>query len=586
MPPRLPYAAPAAPVAPPLRTAGLVVPRPEARARWALLRRGCLLVALTSAVALPARAQYTRADSLRGSLTAPARTWWDVTHYDLTVRVDPADSTLRGHNTISYRAVAAGRELQIDLQAPLRLDSVVTGGRPLPLRQEGNAWFATLPSPASVGSTGRVTAYYGGRPRIAPRPPWDGGLTWSRDPEGRPWVVTTAQGLGASVWWPNKDTQADEPDSMRVVVEAPGALQHIGAGRLRSRTTLPAGPDGRTWTRSEWASVKPINNYAIALAVGQYAHWQETYAGEAGALTMDFFPLESDLARARMQWPQALSTMRCFEHWFGPYPWYEDGYKLIQVPNNGMEHQTAVTYGNGFANGYRGRDASGTGHGMQWDFIIVHETAHEWWGNSVTTADLADMWVHESFANYSEALYTECLLGKQAGAEYARGVRSGIRNDRPIIPSAYGVNAQGSGDMYPKGGTMLHMLRQLVDDDEQWRTILRGIQSTFRHRIVTGAEVERYLSERVGRDLTKVFDQYLRDVRVPELLMEPVASGVRLRWRNVVPGFDLPVRVRSAGGGWVWAEPTDGEWLMVPLEDPASVEVDPDFYITTSMVAR
>jgi aminopeptidase N len=541
----------------------------------------------TSLAAPTARAQYTRTDTLRGSLTAPARTWWDVTFYDLFVDVRPADSTLRGTNAISYRALRSGQELQVDLQAPLRVDSMRHAGRRVTVRQDGNAWFATLPVPVDSGALGTLTVYYSGRPRIAPRPPWDGGITWARDAQGRPWVVTTAQGLGASVWWPNKDTQADEPDSMRVVVESPGDTRHIGAGRMRAAggraaSHMPPGQRNLT-TRMEWFSSKPINNYAIALAIGHYAHYQEIYRGEAGDLTMDFYPLDYNLGRAKAQWPQAISTMQCFEHWFGPYPWYEDGYKLIEVPNNGMEHQTAVTYGNGFANGYRGRDASGTGYGMEWDFIIVHETAHEWWGNSITTADLADMWVHESFANYSESLYTECLFGTAAGAEYVRGVRRGIRNDAPIIPAAYGVNAQGSGDMYPKGGNLLHMIRQWVDDDEQWRTILRGLQSTYRHQVVTGAEVERFLSARAGRDLTTVFDQYLRDVRIPVLEYAVSGREVRVRWTNVVPGFVMPVRVYAAAERTVWVE-ADTEWMTIVVEDPTVFGVDPDFYVETRVV--
>jgi aminopeptidase N len=534
--------------------------------------------ALLLSCAAPALAQFTRADSLRGAPDSPTRSWWDVAYYDLELRVNPADSTIRGRNAITYRVLRSARELQVDLQAPLRVDSMVQGGRRVPVRQDGAAWFATLPSAPAVGATPTLTVYYSGRPSIARRPPWDGGITWTNDSLGRPWVVTTAQGIGASIWWPNKETQADEPDSMRVAVTAPSAIRHIGAGRLRSTR---ANADGTT--THEWFSSRPINNYAIALAVGSYAHWRDTLAGEAGPLTMDFYPLDYNEARARQQFVQASSTLRCFEHWFGPYPWYEDGFKLIEVPNTGMEHQTAVTYGNHYANGYRGRDLSGTGWGMEWDFIIVHETAHEWWGNSITTVDLADMWVHESFANYSEGLYTECLFGKAAGAEYVRGSRRGIQNDVPIIPAAYGVNAKGSGDMYPKGGNLLHMIRQWVDDDEQWRTILRGLQSTFRHRIVTGAEVERFLSARAGRDLSRIFDQYLRDVRIPLLEFEVRGREVQLRWTNVVEGFAMPVRVMSGPERRVWVEPTT-EWMTITVDDPSFFAVDPDFYVNTRAV--
>ncbi len=535
--------------------------------------------ALLCTTGAPLHAQFTRADSLRGATDSPTRNWWDVTYYDLALRVNPADSTVRGSNAITYRVLRPARELQVDLQAPLRVDSMLQDGRRVPVRQEGSAWFATLPSAPPAGESRTLTVHYSGRPTIARRPPWEGGITWASDSLGRPWIVTTAQGIGASVWWPNKETQADEPDSQRVAVTAPSSLRHVGAGRPRSSTVHADGT-----TTHEWFSSRPINNYAIALAIGSYGHWRETFDGEAGPLTMDFHPLDYNEARARRQFTQAASTLRCFEHWFGPYPWYEDGFKLIEVPNTGMEHQTAVTYGNHYANGYRGRDLSGTGWGMEWDFIIVHETAHEWWGNSITTVDLADMWVHESFANYSEGLYTECLSGKAAGAEYIRGSRRGIQNDVPIIPAAYGVNAKGSGDMYPKGGALLHMIRQWVDDDEQWRTILRGLQSTFRHRIVTGADVERFISERAGRDLSRVFDQYLRDVRIPVLEYAVRGREVQVRWTNVVPEFVMPVRVLAAPERHVWVEPST-EWMTITVDDPGVFAVDPDFYVDTRLVA-
>ena len=454
---------------------------------------------------------------------------------------------------------------------PLGIDSVTQEGRKLTVRQEGNAWFITpvIRSPAN-GATS-IVVYYSGRPRIAQRPPWEGGFTWTSDSLGRTWVVTTDQGMGASVWWPNKDTQADEPDSQRVALTVPAPLQDVSNGRLRSTTSN----DDGTITY-EWFVTNPINNYAIAVAAGHYAHWSETYEGEAGPLTLDFWPLDYHLEAARKQFPQVRTTLQCFEHWFGPYPWYEDGYKLIEVSNNGMEHQSAVAYGNGYANGYRGRDGSGTGLGMKWDFIIVHETAHEWWGNNLTTADLADMWVHESFANYSENIYTECLFGKEDGARYVIGTRRLIRNDEPIVPPAYGVNAQGSGDMYVKGGNMLHTIRQLVGDDEKWRDILRGINSTFRHQIVTGQQVQDYIGQQAGIDLSKVFDQYLTTTDVPVLEYRVSDGNLRYRWSNVVDGFAMPVEVFLDSESQV-LRPTE-KWQSLATA-ATSLEVDPDYYV-------
>jgi len=436
-------------------------------------------------VARAPRVQYvpksSRADTLRGSYTTPSRKWWDVTFYDLHVRVNPADSSIAGYNAITYKVLTPARELQVDLMEPLVVDSMRQDGKAVTYRREGAAFFAALPSAPTAGTQKTITVYYHGKPQVARNPPWQGGFTWTTDSLGRPWIVTTDQGMGASVWWPNKDTQADEPDSQRVALTVPSSLQDVSNGRLRS---TKKNADGTT--TYEWFVKNPINNYAIAVAAGNYAHYSETYNGLKGPLSVDYWPLDYNLAAAHRQWPQVRSMLACFEHWFGPYPWYEDGYKLIEVPNTGMEHQSAVSYGNWFANGYRKRESSGTGLGFQWDFIIVHESAHEWFGNNVTSKDNADMWVHESFANYAEGIYTECVAGKDAGARYIVGNRRGIRNDRPIIP-AYNVNDQGSGDMYPKGGEMLHTIRQLVNDDAKWRAILTGMNTTFRHQTVTGA---------------------------------------------------------------------------------------------------
>ena len=544
------------------------------------MRHLILAGALCAAPFLRAAAQtapaFTRADTLRGSFSTPGRAWWDVTFYDLRIALSPTDSSIRGSNGITYRVLESGQELQIDLMTPLEVDSMVQDGHRLTFRREGNAFFATPAAPQRAGDLRTITVHYHGQPRPARRPPWDGGFTWTADSLGRTWIVTTDQGVGASIWWPNKDTQADEPDSQRVAVTVPGGIVDVSNGRLRDSTRNADGT-----TTYEWFVVNPINNYAIAVAAGTYAHYAGTFSGERGELSLDFWPLDYHLEAAQRQFQQVPPMLQCFEYWFGPYPWYEDGYKLVEVPNTGMEHQSAVAYGNHYANGYRGRDASGTGHGLKWDFIIVHESAHEWFGNSITARDNADMWVHESFANYAEGLYTECLLGTAAGAEYTIGTRRGIRNDRPIIPP-YGVNAQGSGDMYPKGGNMLHTVRQIVGDDATWREILRGLNATFRHQTVMGSQVEAYISQRAGTDLSKVFDQYLRDVRIPVLEYRIEGSAVAFRWANVVPGFDMPVRARLSGAGFSVIRPTE-TWQRAEftLASPRDFTVDPGYYITT-----
>ena len=541
-----------------------------------------LLAALAPVVHADAqgrRTVFTRADTLRGAWTTPQRSWWDVEFYDLRVAISPSDSSIRGSNGITYRVLNPAKEMQIDLMAPLDVDSMVQDGHHVSYRREGAAFFATLGAAQHAGDHKTITVYYHGRPLIAKRPPWDGGFSWTRDSLGNPWIVTTDQGMGASAWWPNKDTQADEPDSQRVALTVPDPLINVSNGRLRR---VIHHPDGTT--TYEWFAVNPINNYAIAVAAGMYEHYSVLYQGENGPLTMDFWPLAYHLDAAKRQFPQALSMMKCFEHWFGPYPWYEDGYKLLEVPNNGMEHQSAVSYGNRYANGYQGRDASGTGLGLKWDFIIVHESAHEWFGNNITSKDNADMWVHESFANYAEGLYTECLFGKESGADYIVGNRKGIRNDVPIIP-AYGVNAQGSGDMYPKGGEMLHTIRQVVNDDERWRGILRGLNHTFGRQTVLGSQIEAYISREAGIDLSKVFEQYLRTTKVPVFEYRMKEGALEYRWVNVVPGFDMPVRVRGTDPGRIDGEfqllhPTE-RWMSTPpgMTMGGPIEVDRNFYV-------
>jgi len=517
---------------------------------------------------------FTRADTLRGT-HGPERSWWDVTFYDLHVRVSPADSTIAGWNAISYRVVEPAAELQIDLQEPLVVDSVLQDGKRLSGRREGNALFVALRAPQPMGGVKTVTIHYHGTPRAAVNPPWDGGFIWRRDPAGAPWVATANQGLGASVWWPLKDWGGEEPDSQRVAITVPEPMVNVSNGRLRG--VRPNGDGTTTW---EWFAGSPINNYGIAVNAGDYAHWTEFYQGEAGVLTLDFWPLAVNEAVAREHWQQTRPMLACFEDWFGPYPWYEDGFKLIETPHLGMEHQSAVAYGNEYRNGYRGRDLSGTGRGLTWDFIIIHEAAHEWFANNISMRDAADMWIHESFANYAENLYVECQTGSAAaGAEYVIGTRASIRNDRPV-QGIHGVNYEGSGDMYYKGGNLLHAIRQIIDDDARWRGILRGLNADLGRTTVSGADVEAYISSRAGTDLSKVFDQYLRTTDVPVLEWRREAGTLRHRWTNAVEGFDMPVRVRTTPDApYEWIRPTTS-WQTSRLPTSGGdLEVDPNFYV-------
>jgi aminopeptidase N len=510
---------------------------------------------------------------LRGTWTTPARAWWDVTFYDLHVAIQPKDTTIKGWNRIVYKVLQPATEMQIDLMEPLVIDSMVQNGRAVQFRREGNAFLASLTAPQTVGASNALTVYYHGRPIVARRPPWEGGISLSKDSLGRPFIVTTDQGVGASIWWPNKDTQADEPDSQRIAITVPKPLTDVSNGRLRKVTNNKEGT--RTF---EWFVSEPINNYAIVVNTANYAHYTDVYDGENGKLTLDYWPLDYHVDAAKRQWSQVKPMLQCFEKWFGPFPWYEDGFKMVETSHLGMEHQSAIAYGNKFQNGYLGRDRSSTGIGMKWDFIIVHEAAHEWWGNNVTTKDVADMWVHESFGNYAENLFTECQQGKEAAANYTIGQRQIIQNDVPII-GTYGVNKEGSGDMYDKGGNMLHMIRQIVNDDEKWRSILRGIQSTFARQTIMGKQVEDYISEKSGINFSKVFDQYLRTTMIPSLEWRIDNDTLRYRWVNAVDGFDMPVRVTLKSGTWDWIKPTR-QWKSSPIAVNADdFEVDRNFYV-------
>jgi aminopeptidase N len=523
---------------------------------------------------------FTHADSLRG-FNGPARAWWDASFYDLHVRVNPADSSIQGWNGITYRVLAPNQAMQIDLREPLEVDSIVQNGRVLTYRRDGDALFVALVAPQRAGAVNTVSVYYHGKPRAARRAPWDGGVVWGRDSLGAPWIATANEGIGASVWWPNKDFLADEPDSQRIAITVPNGIVDVSNGRLRATT-----PNADSTTTYEWFVEDPINNYDVAVNAAKYAHFSDVYEGEKGRLSLDFWPLASHADTARVQFQQAKSMLKCFEHWFGPYPWYQDGYKLVETPHLGMEHQSAVAYGNRYKNGYLGRDLSNTGLGLKWDFIIVHESGHEWFGNSITAQDPADMWIHEGFTNYSEGLYTECQMGKAAGAQYIIGSRRNIQNDSPII-GPFGVDREGSSDMYYKTGSMLHMIRQIIGDDEKWRGILRGLNATFYHKTVTGAAVRAYINRTSGIDFDAVFAQYLTTTRIPTLEFVVGDSTVQCRWTNVVPGFAMPVRV-IVDGVRQWLHPVE-MWRTSKIQGAragGTLTVDPDFYVTARQVTR
>lgn len=502
-----------------------------------------LHVALLFLLTLQATAQkkiFTLEDTLRGTIT-PERAWWDVGYYRLRLSVDPEREFLKGSVQIKYTVLSPGNKLQVDLQPPLQIDSITRNGENLTYERKGkNAYFVNIPSKRSAGEVDSIEVYYSGNPILAKDPPWDPGFQFTKDQNGNFFLATTCQSLGASAWWPNKDHSYDEPDSMTISVTVPQPLVDVSNGRLRR--VVENADSSRTF---EWFVSNPINNYGVNLNAATYSHFADTLHGEKGVLDMDFYVLPYNLEKAKHQFQQAKLMLRAFEHWFGPYPFYEDGYKLVEVPYLGMEHQSSVTYGNNFQNGYLGDDLSQTGWGLKWDFIIIHESGHEWFANNITYRDVADMWIHESFTNYSETLFTEYYYGKEAGNDYNAGTRVDIQNDTPII-GAYNVNHRGSGDMYPKGGNMIHTIRHSINDDEKFRAILRGLNETFYHQTVTSKQIEDYISFKSGIDFSKVFDQYLRTVNIPRLEYRRKGSRLYYRWGNTVEGFDLRVHL-SAG---------------------------------------
>ena len=552
------------------------------------MRRRLVLLSLLSLIApagLTAQdaTHFTRADTLRGSI-GPARAWWDVTFYDLHVSVSPSDSSIRGHNGITYRVLSPAREMQIDLQPPLVVDSVVQEARRLAYRRDGNAYFVTLTAPQRTGDRKTVTVYYHGQygsQVVDGRRRGGGPFHWATDSLGQPWVATSNEGPGASTWWPLKDLPADEPDSQRIAITVPDPMINVSNGRLRSTTHNTDGT-----TTFEWFVANPINSYNVAInANANYVHLSDVYEGEKGKLTLDFWPLSYHADTAKVQFAQAATMLRCFEHWFGPYPWYEDGYKLIEASYLGMEHQSGIAYGNRYLPGYLGRDLSNTGEGMGWDYIIVHESAHEWWGNSISSKDHADMWIHESFGMYAEALYLECQKSREAGERYMVGVRANIKNDMPIV-GTYGVNdTPRSQDRYYKGANMLMTIRAAVNDDAKWLNTLRGLNKQFWHQTVTGAQVRDFMSRSTGVDLGRIFAQYQETTMIPVLEYRFEGGMLSYRWSNVVPGFDMPVAVTTTDSGFTRLRPTE-QWQQVKssLGAPERFRVDDAFYVTTKLV--
>ena len=516
--------------------------------------------------------EFTKQDTLRGSIT-PERAWWDLTYYHLDIAVDLDNKFIKGSNTIEYKVLEPNKKLQVDLQSPLKITKVEQNGKELTFSSEGSAHFINLIDKQRKGKINSVKVYYEGNPKEAVRAPWDGGLSWTRDSNGKHFAATSCQGIGASIWWPNKDHMYDEVDSMLISVNVPKGLMNISNGRLKK---IEEFEDTNTY---HWYVSNPINNYGVNINIGDYVEFSEVYEGEKGKLDMIYYVLRDNIERAKTQFKDAVKMMDAFEYWFGPYPFYEDSFKIVEVPYLGMEHQSSITYGNKYMKGYLGRDLSRTGWGLKFDYIIIHEAGHEWFANNITYKDIADMWIHESFTTYSENLFLDYHYGKEASSEYVIGTRAGISNSAPMI-GPYGVNRRGS-DIYSKGANVLHTIRQIANSDEKWRMILRGLNKDFYHQTVETKQIENYISDKMGYDLSTFFDQYLRTTNIPVFEYKLNDGLLEYKWSNVIDGFKMPVDV-FVGDEKIRLNPTQ-ETKSIDVKSE-KIRLDKNYYVSINKV--
>ena len=511
---------------------------------------------------------YTLQDTLRGSIT-DERIWWDLTYYELEVSVNPVSKSIFGKNTIYYKVLDERNKMQIDLQSPMQLTKATQSGKSLSISRKGNVYYIHLQEKSKKNNINNITVYFEGVPKEAVKAPWDGGFSWNKDVNGQDFIATSCQGIGASVWWPNKDHMYDEVDSMQISINVPKPLKAISNGRLKE---ISESKNGTSYT---WFVSNPINNYGVNINIGNYVNFSEKYQGEKGILDMDYYVLKHNLEKAKKQFLDAPKMMKAFEYWFGPYPFYEDSYKLVEVPYLGMEHQSSITYGNKYKNGYLGQDLSGTGWGLLFDFIIIHESGHEWFANNITNKDIADMWIHEGFTTHAESLFIDYYYGKEASAAYVIGTRKRIQNEYPIIGD-YNVNKEGSSDMYYKGANIIHMIRQICKGDEKWRQILRKMNTKFYHMTVSTKQIEDFISSEIGWNLKPFFDQYLRDIRIPVLEYQIKDDSMIYRWVNVINSFNMPIEIID-GDSKRWLYPTNS-WKKTSVNS-SKIDLDLDYYI-------
>jgi aminopeptidase N len=492
----------------------------------------------------------TQADILRGAY-GQYRANNDLLYYHLDIRVDPDKKTISGKNTIRFRMLSDDTRIQLDLTPSLNIDKILFGDAPLKYEREFGAVFIDFPQSLKKGRVYSIDFYYSGTPVTTGR---FGGFTFGKDPSGHTWIYTACEGIGASIWWPNKDQWRDEVENMEISVAIPNGLVDVSNGKFMGKTDL-----GDGYTRWDWFVHYPINNYDVSLNIGNYVEFSD----RLGDLPLDFYVLPEDLDKAKKQFVQAKGMIEAYQHYFGEYPFKKDGYKLVEVPYSGMEHQSAVTYGNHFANGYLERDWTGVGISMKFDFIIIHESGHEWFGNSITAADPSDMWIHEGWTTYLESLYVEYMWGKDDAIKYLNGYKPKVQDKQPIIAER-GVNANPPQDMYFKGALFINTLRSVVNDDPRWWKLLHDFYQHFKYQNIMTEDVVAYFNQQTGMDLTPIFNQYLRHTAIPtlELKFNDADKTVSYRWKVDEPGFAMPIRVGKKDN-WQIIQATT-EWKTMP----------------------
>ena len=507
--------------------------------------------------------EFTKKDSLRGDLSS-VRTCYDVTFYNLFVIIDEKEKFIeRSYNEIHFIAISDFDKIQIDLSENMEILLIEYEDLELNYTREFDAVFIDFPEIIQKGEISKIKIWYNGYPKEAINPPWDGGFSWDKDKFDNPWIGVSCQGLGASVWWPCKDHQSDEPDSMQITVSARKPLKVVANGNLINEESVWNNYLNDTLIQSTWFVSYPINNYGVSIAIGDYVYFNDIYISNLDTLDLSYYVLSYNIDKAKEHFSQVIPMLECFEDLFGKYPFWKDGFALIETPYLGMEHQSGIAYGNNYLPGYRGSLSYSAG--FNFDYIIVHETGHEWWGNSITTNDIADMWVHEGFCTYSEALYVECMYGYESMLKYVNNQKRFIRNKTPII-GHFHVNHQGSSDMYHKGSVMLHTLRTIVNDDVLWFDILKGINTEFKYSTINGEDIRNYIMFRTGYDLESFFIQYLQNTALPEFQYKLVKEGRHVsllyRW-EAIDSFDMPLLVNNSIMD-IWIHPSS-EWQEINL---------------------